>query len=120
MYLYRRVFYTMGADMIQLFLSEGLGSFMLALAVLVCVDSKNKNIFPGDAWIKIGAALAVIVFLFSPVSGAHVNPMLSTIFYLNDQLTMENYGVYVVAQLLGGVLALTLFKYFKNLYVIEG
>ena len=106
--------------MVQLFISEGIGSFILALAVLVCVDSKNKNIFPGDAWIKIGAALAVIIFLFSNVSGAHVNPMLSTIFYLNDQLTIENYGVYVVAQLLGGVLALTLFKYFKNLYVIEG
>lgn len=105
--------------MIQLFLSEGIGSFLLALSILVCVDSKNKNIFPGDAWIKIGLALAVIVLLFSSVSGAHVNCMVSTIFYLNDQLSLENLGVYVVAQMLGGVLALTLFKYFKNSYVVE-
>lgn len=105
--------------MIQMFLGEGVGSFLLALAVLVCVDSKNKNIFPGDAWIKIGLALAVIVFTIGPISGAMVNPLLSVVFYLNDQLSLENLGVYVVAQLLGGVLALTFFKYFKNSYVVE-
>jgi aquaporin Z len=109
----------MSADMIQNFLAEGIGSFILAIAVLVCVDSKNKNILPGDAWIKIGLTLAVIVLIFSPVSGAMVNPLLSVVFYLNDELSMENLGVYVVAQLLGGVLALTLFKYFKNSYIVE-
>ncbi len=107
------------SKMIRLFLSEFIGSSLLATAVITTVDAKSKNIFPGDAWLKIGLALAVIVFILAPISGAHVNPLLSTMFYLNDQLTLENYGIYVVAQLLGAIVGLIFFKYFKSSYVTD-
>jgi len=105
------------SDMIKLFLSEGIGSSLLAMIVLVCVDSKNKNIFPGDSWIKIGLGLAFIIVIFGPISGSHVNPLLSLMFYLNDQLSLENLGIYVTAQLLGAVIGLTFFKYYKDSYI---
>ncbi len=114
MYLYRRVFYTMGADMIKNFLGEMLGTFIF-LSVIICViENKQKGYFKGDAWLKIGLALAIMVVLVGPLTGANLNPALTICLYLNDEHTLENVGVYIVAQLIGAVLAVCFYKYYKT------
>jgi glycerol uptake facilitator-like aquaporin len=51
-----------------------------------------------------GAILAVLILTFSPVSGAHFNPAVSVAFALRRELSWPNAVVYIVAQIIGGVI----------------
>lgn len=100
-------------DMIKLFLAELLGTFFFLSVIIVTINNTKKDYFKGDSWIKVGLALAIAICLVGNISGANLNPAISIMLYLNDQLSLENLGIYVVAQILGAVLALAFFKYYK-------
>jgi len=51
-----------------------------------------------------GAILAVLIAILGPVSGAHFNPAVSLVFALKRELPAREASVYVVAQILGGIL----------------
>ena len=50
-----------------------------------------------------GAMLAVLVLIFGPVSGAHLNPAVSVAFGLRGAMSWPMVGLYLVAQLCGAV-----------------
>jgi glycerol uptake facilitator-like aquaporin len=50
-----------------------------------------------------GAILAVLILVFGPISGAHFNPAVTLAFALRDGLPWSTAGVYIIAQLLGGI-----------------
>jgi glycerol uptake facilitator-like aquaporin len=50
-----------------------------------------------------GCILAVLILVFGPLSGAHLNPAVSVAFALRGKLPWTIVAVYVVAQVLGGV-----------------
>jgi glycerol uptake facilitator-like aquaporin len=50
-----------------------------------------------------GAILAVLILIFGPLSGAHFNPAVSIGFALRRELPWSETGIYVVAQVLGGL-----------------
>ncbi len=50
-----------------------------------------------------GAALVVLILIFGPLSGAHFNPAVSIAFALRRELAWSQVGLYVVAQVLGGI-----------------
>ena len=50
-----------------------------------------------------GAMLAVLVLIFGPVSGAHLNPAVSIAFGLRGAMSWPMVGLYLVAQLCGAV-----------------
>lgn len=50
-----------------------------------------------------GAILVVLILLFSPLSGAHFNPVVSIAFAFSQDLTWTIAGLYITAQLLGAV-----------------
>jgi glycerol uptake facilitator-like aquaporin len=50
-----------------------------------------------------GAILAVLILIFGPLSGAHFNPAVSIGFALRSELPWSETGIYVVAQVLGGL-----------------
>src|SRR6516162_8827153 len=50
-----------------------------------------------------GAILAVLILLFGPLSGAHVNPAVSIGFALRGELPWSTAAIYIVAQVLGGL-----------------
>jgi glycerol uptake facilitator-like aquaporin len=50
-----------------------------------------------------GAILVVLILIFEPISGAHFNPAVSLAFALRGDLSWSMVGVYVAAQLLGGI-----------------
>jgi glycerol uptake facilitator-like aquaporin len=51
-----------------------------------------------------GAILTVLILAFGAVSGAHFNPVVSVVFACRGELTPRELGIYIVAQLAGGVL----------------
>jgi glycerol uptake facilitator-like aquaporin len=50
-----------------------------------------------------GAILAVLILVFGPLSGAHFNPAVSIAFALRRELPWSAAVIYIVAQMLGGL-----------------
>ena len=50
-----------------------------------------------------GAILVVLILVFGPLSGAHFNPAVTLAFALRAGLPWSTAAVYIVAQLLGGI-----------------
>jgi len=66
----------------------------------------------GDA-LAIGAALAVVILLGGPISGGHFNPAVSIMMAAAGKLPKTELLPYVIAQVLGGIVALELFRRIK-------
>ena len=50
-----------------------------------------------------GAILVVLILIFGPISGAHFNPAVSTVFALQGNLGWRYLPLYVTAQIVGGI-----------------
>lgn len=50
-----------------------------------------------------GAMLVVLILLFGPLSGAHLNPAVSLIFRLRGELSTGDFSLYVAAQIAGAI-----------------
>jgi aquaporin Z len=65
--------------------------------------------------IAVGIALVAVIYVASNVSGAHFNPAISITMYFNDRLSSKDLIGYVTAQILGGLVALWIYKtYIQN------
>jgi glycerol uptake facilitator-like aquaporin len=51
-----------------------------------------------------GAMLTVLILVFGPISGAHLNPAVSLAFLLRSELRWRAAAVYVACQIIGGIL----------------
>tara|TARA_Y200000002_G_scaffold190448_1_gene157159 strand:+ start:1126 stop:1392 length:267 start_codon:yes stop_codon:yes gene_type:complete len=66
----------------------------------------------GDA-VAIGLALMIAIFLLGKVSGGNFNPAVSVMLAMAGKLSMKDLAPYIVAQVLGGLAALELYKRVK-------
>jgi aquaporin Z len=89
--------------MLAKFLSELVGTFFFLGVILAT----------GEA-IPIGIALAGAIFLTAKVSGGHLNPAVSTMMYAKGGIDTLTFVSYVIAQILGGLLALMFFTVTKQ------
>jgi glycerol uptake facilitator-like aquaporin len=90
-------------------LAEGLGTAFL-LATVVGSGTMGSNLAGGNAALALlgntlptGAILVVLILIFGPVSGAHMNPAVSLAFALRRELTWRDLMGYVGVQLVGGI-----------------
>jgi len=89
-------------------LAEFLGAGLLVAAVVGSGIAASR-LSPGDVGLQLlenalatGFVLAVIILVFAPVSGAHLNPVVSLVDRLLGGLTTRELGAYAVAQVAGG------------------
>lgn len=75
------------------YLAEYLGSFFFMLIVF----ATNGN--P----LAVGGTLAIIIYLVSAHSGAHVNPAVSVVMHMNGSLTHGKLVYYIIAQVFGAL-----------------
>src|ERR1700754_2557294 len=79
---------------------EFIGTFFLVLTVGTAVAGAGRL-----APLAIGAALMVMGFAGGHVSGGHYNPAVSLAVLMRGRLTKDEWGAYVIAQLLAAVAA---------------
>jgi glycerol uptake facilitator-like aquaporin len=63
--------------------------------------------------LAIGAALAFVILLAAKLSGGHVNPAVSIVMAAAGKLPTTDLVPYCIAQIMGGLVALELYKRFK-------
>jgi aquaporin Z len=63
--------------------------------------------------IAIGAALALVILLASNISGGHFNPAVSIVMASIGKISTEELIPYCLSQILGGLVALELYKRYK-------
>jgi glycerol uptake facilitator-like aquaporin len=90
------------------FAAEALGTLLLVTAVVGSGIMAERS--TSDAAIALlantlatAAILVVLVTIFAPVSGAHLNPAVSLVFAIRRDLPAKSFAFYVVAQFLGGI-----------------
>lgn len=82
------------------YLTEFVGTFFLVFTI-GCSVLVGTPMAP----LAIGASLMVMVYMGGHISGAHYNPAVSLGLVLRGSFAASEYGAYVVAQLLGAIVA---------------
>jgi aquaporin Z len=86
--------------MMTKYLTEFIGTFFLVLTVNLTVMGQVPM-----APLAIGASLMIMVYMGGHVSGGHYNPAVSLALTLRGKLPSSEFVPYVVAQLLGAIVA---------------
>jgi glycerol uptake facilitator-like aquaporin len=94
--------------LVQRAFCEWLGTAFLLAAVVGSGIMAQK--LAGDDAIALlcntlptGTILVVLILVFGPLSGAHFNPAVSIAFALRSELPWSEAGIYIAAQVLGGL-----------------
>jgi len=98
-----------GKKKIAMIVAEFLGAGILSVVVYSMIARTSFPLFSGLA---AGVTLAMLVLVVGNVSGAHANPAVTLGLWSQRKIPTAQAVVYIAAQLLGGVAALALLKYF--------
>jgi len=83
------------------YIAEFIGTFFLVLVVVMAANNGIGVMAP----LAIGSMLTVMVFAVGHISGAHLNPAVSLAVMMRGKLSRQDFPYYILAQVLGGVLA---------------
>ncbi len=89
------------------YLIEFIGAFFLVLTIAITGDP-----------IAIGFVLAALVYMGGYISGGHYNPAVTLAVLLTKNIKPKPAVVYMVAQLLGGLVAAIVFIFLKGIYFV--
>ena len=111
--------------MIQKLLSEYLGTLLLVFSV-VGSGIMAENLSPTNEGVVLlanaiatGAMLYVIISIFSPISGAHFNPIVSLYFRFKSKITSIEMSLFIILQIIGGISGVIIANYIFNDLFIE-
>ncbi len=111
--------------MIRRLISEWLGTFSL-LATVVGSGIMAENLAGGNVAIALlgntiptGAILVVLITVFGPISGAHFNPAVTLSFALRREISIRDSGLYVLAQITGGIIGVFAAHFMFNMPILE-
>lgn len=83
-------------------LAEAIGVFIFVFSGCCCAASDGSEIFAIAC--AFGLAIMVMAFTWGGQSGGHLNPAVSLGFLLTQGMTVTEFGVYTLSQLVGGFL----------------
>ena len=105
--------------------AESLGTGLLVMAV-VGSGIAAQRLSPADTGLQLfenaaatAAALAAIILTFGPVSGAHLNPVVSLVARVSGELTTSEAAVYTGAQVAGGLVGAMVANLMYSLPAVE-
>jgi MIP family channel proteins len=95
-------------------LAEFIGTFFLCFAGIAAILSATAAVGGGAGLVGValahGLALSIAVSVFGGVSGAHVNPAVTSAMLVTGRISAPKAGVYVLAQLAGATTAAAICK----------
>jgi glycerol uptake facilitator protein len=108
------------AEFIGTFTIVFFGAGAVAIDILTAPEGAGDGTFVFNGlgfgslgWVGVAlafwAAVTVPIYVFGSVSGQHINPAVTFALWLTDRIESTAAGVYVVAQLLGGVAGAVVF-----------
>ena len=107
------------------FVSEFLGTLFL-VATVVGSGIMADNLSMGNHAVALlanaistGAILYVLIIIFSELSGAHFNPVVSLIMFIMKKISLSDFLLYVFFQIIGGVLGTFLAHFMFEMSVIQ-
>lgn len=65
--------------------------------------TKDVGVVMLIVWFSLMCALILLIFVFSPISGAHLNPVVTWVMVFKRHIKTMDAVVYTVAQILGGI-----------------
>lgn len=86
----------------QKYLAEFLGTLFFVYVILATGNP-----------LAIGAALALVLILSGQISGGHINPAVSLVMASSGKISTSELMPYIIAQILGGLVALEIIKRWK-------
>jgi glycerol uptake facilitator-like aquaporin len=111
--------------MLRRLFAEWVGTFSL-LATVVGSGIMAETLAGGnvaiallDNTIPTGAILVVLITVFGPISGAHFNPAVTLSFALRKQISISDSGLYVLAQITGGIAGVFAAHFMFDMDIIE-
>ncbi len=98
-----------GQKKIAMIVAEFLGVGVLSMVFYAMIARTSFPLFSGLA---AGATVAVMMVVLNGVSGVHLNPAVTVSMWVMRQLDTAKAVVYIAAQMLGGLAAWGLIRYF--------
>lgn len=105
--------------------AEGLGTCLLLIAV-VGSGIAAERLSPGDVGLQLlenagatAAALVAIILALGPVSGAHLNPVVTLVDRVYGGLTNVEAGAYIAVQLVGAAVGVVVANLMFSLPAVE-
>lgn len=107
------------------FVSEFLGTLLL-VATVVGSGIMAENLSMGNQALALlanavatGAILYVLITIFSEISGAHFNPVVSLIMFAMRKLSFFEFLAYISVQITGGILGTFLAHYMFEISILQ-
>ena len=107
------------------FISEFLGTLFL-VATVVGSGIMAENLSMGNQALALlanaiatGAILYVLITIFSEISGAHFNPVVSLIMFTMKKLSFFEFLAYISVQIIGGILGTFLAHFMFEISIIQ-
>ncbi|MDR1437019.1 MAG: aquaporin Z [Candidatus Symbiothrix sp.] len=100
----------------KIFIAELIGTFVLVLGGCgTAVFAGGSVGFAGVA-LAFGLTVVAMAYGIGNISGAHLNPAVSVGVFCAGKMSAKNLGIYVSAQVIGGILAAGLMAFIVNQY----
>jgi len=107
------------------FVCEFLGTLFL-VATVVGSGIMAENLSMGNHAVSLlanaiatGAILYVLITIFSEISGAHFNPVVSLIMFTMKKLSFFEFSAYISVQIIGGILGTFLAHFMFEISIIQ-
>jgi glycerol uptake facilitator-like aquaporin len=109
----------------SLLIVEFIGSFFLT-GVVIGSGIMAENLSQGNDGVALlgntiatGAILFVLIKSFSPVSGAHFNPVGSLVFFIKKEMEASLFLKYIIVQFFGAINSVIIIHYYFNQNLIQ-
>ena len=108
----------------QKYISEFIGTFILLVSIVGSgiagqQYTNDQMVILVSHAVVIGLTLIFIIGIFANFSGAHFNPIVSIIFFLQKELSSRDLFLYILIQIIAAVLGTLFANYIFGLNVIE-
>ena len=90
------------------FLAEFIGTFLLIFlgtGAIIISEIQSDLISNFEICLIFATTIFAMIYLFGKISGAHLNPAVSLSFYFARKISKTEFFTFLIAQILGGILA---------------